>query len=157
MSSTVPFAMCSNLIELLFRLLSALMCFTLDLHLSSEESKSMETLEKYCARHISIVNDIMSWEKEVKASQSGHREGSILCSAVKVLEDDADLEPEAAKRILWYITREWEQNFDSLMMEKLAAPQGCSQMVKDYMKGLEYQMSGNETWSTTTLRYNNLK
>ena len=29
-----------------------------------------------------------------------------------------------------------------------------TQTVKDYMKGLEYQMSDNELWSNTTLRYN---
>ncbi|MCJ1344096.1 hypothetical protein MMC31_002299 [Peltigera leucophlebia] len=138
-------------------LLSSLMCFTLDLHLTPEESASMEILERYCARHISIVNDIMSWEKEVKAAQSGHHEGSVLCSAVKVLADETSLEPEAAKRILWYIARELERYFDGIVMKSLAAPQGCSQMVKDYMRGLEHQMSGNETWSRTTLRYNDLK
>lgn len=99
----------------------------------------------------------MSWEKEVIAAQSGHHEGSVLCSAVKVLADETSLEPEAAKRILWYIARELERYFDGIVMERFAAPQGCSQMVKDYMRGLEHQMSGNETWSRATLRYNDLK
>ena len=131
------------------------MRFTMNLHLSLEELKSLEALEGYCARHISIINDIFSWEKELKASQTSSSEGAVLCSAVKVLADETSLRPEAAKRILWCITREWEQTFDTLAKEMLTASNGCTQAVKDYIKGLEYQMSGNERWSTSTLRYTN--
>ena len=145
-----------DLIERIFRLLSALMRFSLDLHLSPEDLKSMEFMESYCGRHISVVNDILSWEKEVKKSRSGHREGSVLCSAVKVLADETGLGIDAAKRVLWCIAREWEQIFDSAVTDKLAAPQGCSRAVMNYMKGLQYQMSGNEKWSMVTLRYNAL-
>ena len=44
--------------------------------------------------------------------------------------------------------------FDGIVHDKLEA--GCGQPVKEYMQGLECQMSGNELWSSTTLRYHNL-
>lgn len=127
------------------------MRFTLDLHLSRSDLESMGRLECYAARHISAVNDIMSWEKEVKAAGSTHHEGSVLCTAVKVVMDETGVGEEAAKKMLWLVTREWERVFDGIVKEKLGS--GCSQAVKDYLQGLEYQLSGNELWSLTTLRY----
>ena len=115
----------------------------------------MNRLERYCARHISAVNDILSWEKEYKASQLGHREGSVLCSAVKVVMDETGVGVEAAKRVLWLVTREWEGVFDGIVQDRLEA--GCGQAVKEYMRGLECQMSGNEMWSLSTLRYHDLE
>ena len=88
------------------RLLSALMRFSLDLHLSPSELRSVDRLERYAAQHISAVNDILSWEKEYKASQSDHYEGSVLCSAVKVAMDETGVGIEAAKKMLWLMTRE---------------------------------------------------
>ena len=111
----------------------------------------MDLFECYCARHISAVNDITSWDKELKASQLGHHEGSVLCTAVKVVMDETDVGVDAAKKVLWLVTREWERIFDGLVRERLEA--GCKPAVKDYLQGLEYQMSGNELWSLTTMRY----
>lgn len=125
------------------------------LNLDREELATMKTFEQNCSKQISVVNDVFSWEKEVYASQTGHREGSALCSAVKVLADETSLSTHAAKRVLWSLIREWEQTHDELAAEREANPDGCSQTVKDYIKGLEYQMSGNELWSKTTLRYSN--
>lgn len=82
------------------------MRFTLDLHLSSSDLESMDRLECYAARHISDVNDIMSWEQEVKASESMDHEGSTLCTAVKVVMDETGVGVEAAKKMLWIVTRE---------------------------------------------------
>ena len=130
------------------------MRFAMNLHLTPTELSGMTALERNCSKQLSVVNDIFSWEKELRASKSGHREGSVLCSAVKVLADSTNLGIEATKRILLSMTREWEHVHDEMVTEKIA--QGCSQAVKDYMKGLEYQMSGNEHWSLTTLRYNKL-
>lgn len=93
-------------------------------------------------------------KKELYASQTGHLEGSALCSAVKVLASEASLNTQAAKCLLWSLIREWEQTHDELAAERVTNPDGCSQAVKDYIKGLECQMSGNELWSRTTLRYN---
>lgn len=125
------------------------------LHLSGSELASVVPLERNCSKQISVVNDIYSWEKEVRAAQTGHQEGSALCSAVKVLADETNLSIEASKRVLWSMIREWELVHEELVVEM--EKNGCSEAVRDYMKGLEYQMSGNEQWSRTTLRYVNLE
>ncbi|KAL8692057.1 MAG: hypothetical protein Q9218_002843 [Villophora microphyllina] len=134
-------------------LLSALMRFSMGFQLTPEEAKSMTRLEYNCSKQISVVNDIYSWEKELKASKTGHREGAALCSAVKVVAEETNLSYEAAKRVLWSMAREWENTHAELAAELLAAPEGVSQNVRKYIQGLEYQMSGNELWSRTTLRY----
>lgn len=113
----------------------------------------MVPLERNCSKQISVVNDIWSWEKELKASQTGHHEGAALCTAVKILADDANLNTDAAKRVLTAMVKEWEVVHDVLTAAQLARPGGCRTEVKKYMKGLEYQMSGNLLWSRTTLRY----
>ncbi|KAJ5870146.1 Aristolochene synthase from penicillium Roqueforti [Penicillium solitum] len=132
-------------------LLSALMRFVMGINLTTDELQMLSPLEQNCAKHISVVNDIFSWEKELKASKMGHQEGSFLCSAVMVVATETNLSFDASKRILWPIVREWELVHDDMCAQLLSA--GCSEATKAYMKGLEYQMSGNELWSHTTLRY----
>lgn len=127
------------------------MRFAMQLNLTPEELAIVKPLEQNCSKQISVVNDIYSWEKEVRAAEIGHKEGSFLCSAVKVFSESTSLSIEASRRVLWHMTREWEKVHDRLVVE--VESQGCRDEVKDYMKGLEYQMSGNELWSKTTLRY----
>jgi len=134
------------------RLLSALMRFSMDIHLSVAELKSMEALESNCSKHISVVNDIFSWDKELRASQTCREEGSALCSAVKILANETNLSVDAAKRVLWSMVREWEGVHDRLVTEMATASE-LSPGARDYIRGLEYQMSGNELWSMTTPRY----
>ena len=124
------------------------------LNMTQEELNGMRALERNCSKHISIVNDIFSWEKELRASQTGHQEGSVLCTAVKILADSTSLGIEGSRRVLWSMVREWEDMHNEMVALKLA--EGCSQAAEDYMKGLEYQMSGNELWSRTTPRYHQL-
>lgn len=133
-------------------LLSALMRFCMALHVTEAELESVKAVERNCSKHISVVNDIWSWEKELIASKTGHVEGSALCSSVQVMADEANLSIEASKRVLWHMCREWE--LVHLELEKKRIEQGkCTPDLQAYMKGLEYQMSGNELWSQSTLRY----
>ncbi|KAF3002232.1 terpene cyclase [Neopestalotiopsis sp. 37M] len=134
-------------------LLSALMRFAMDLHLTDEELDAMKPIELNCAKHISIVNDIYSWEKELKQSEITQQEGSFLCSGVKVLADSVGLDPGAAKACLWTLVREWEEKHELLCSEPSLSSSQCSAAAKLYLQGLEYQMSGNEIWSRTTPRY----
>lgn len=137
-----------------FRLLSALMRFSMALHATPAELESVRSVERNCSKHISVVNDILSWEKEVLASKLGHQEGAALCSSVQVMAQEADISFDAAKRVLWAMCREWEMCHDELVAErKSAAKLGCSHDLSEYMQGLEYQMSGNELWSKSTKRY----
>ncbi|KAF2796773.1 Aristolochene synthase from penicillium Roqueforti [Melanomma pulvis-pyrius CBS 109.77] len=137
-------------------LLSALMRFSMGLHLTPDQQSSVRALEQNCSRQISIVNDIYSWEKEYKASQMLNAEGAVLCSGVKLVSEEAGLDFEASKRVLWSMAREWERVHDSMAQELLTSVGANSEAMKLYIKGLEYQMSGNELWSKTTPRYHNV-
>lgn len=125
----------------------------MNIHLGADDRDSVQDLETNCSRHITAVNDIYSFEKELRASQSGHHEGSALCSSVEVVSIEAGFDVEAAKRVLWAMCREWELCHKELFKRRQSKESGCSDELCAYMKGLEYQMSGNEEWSRTTARY----
>jgi len=129
------------------------MRFAMDIHFTPAEHESMSALEHNCSKHISVVNDVYSWGKELKAAQTGHSEGSALCSAVKVVAEKANIRFDQSQRVLWSMVREWEVTHDELAAQRLEAPDGTDPRVRDYIQGLQYQMSGNELWSKTTLRY----
>lgn len=136
------------------RLLSALMRFSMKLKVTEAELAIIRPVERNCSKHISVVNDIYSYEKELLASQRGHQEGGVLCSSVPIMGAEADVGIDAAKRILYVMCREWEAVHLKLVAEIEGGKGKGSQPLSAYMKGLEYQMSGNELWSQTTKRYN---
>lgn len=135
------------------RLLAALMRYSMALYVTPDELESVEEIERNVSKHLSVVNDIFSWEKEVLASQSGHEEGSALCSSVQVMASEAEIETAAAKRVLWSMCREWERRHSELEAGYKKRKPAPSQSILTYIKGLEYQISGNEQWSETTKRY----
>lgn len=127
------------------------------LHVTPEELASVQPIEQNAAKHLSVLNDIMSWDKEYAAAQTGHPEGSALCSAVQVLADETSITYAAAKRVLWPLCREWEYEHDRLVnLRKQSSEFPPSENLLQYIRGLEYQISGNEQWSMTTPRYNSL-
>ncbi|KAL9123058.1 MAG: hypothetical protein Q9187_000385 [Circinaria calcarea] len=134
-------------------LLSALMRYSMAIHITAAELAIARPIELNCSKHISVVNDIYSYEKEVLAARKGHKEGGALCSSVQIMAREVDVSIEAAKRILWAMCREWELCHQQLVA-RLESKDKPSPGLRDYMKGLEYQMSGNELWSHTTKRYN---
>lgn len=125
----------------------------MDLHISTEELESVADIEDNCGRHISLVNDIYSYEKERLASQSIEQEGAILCNAVQVLANQLDLGVAPARHMLWILIREWEYTHQDLVKRRIATLPKCTVELQAYMNGLEYHMSGNELWSRTTKRY----
>ncbi|KAL8749786.1 MAG: hypothetical protein Q9184_006666 [Pyrenodesmia sp. 2 TL-2023] len=92
------------------------------------------------------------WRAMVKRAQTGHREGAALCSAVKVMAESAGVDFAASKRILWPMIREWELVHEELAAQVEKHP-AYNERLREYIVGLQYQMSGNEIWSRTTLRY----
>ena len=126
------------------------------LYLTPLDRLSVSKVEENCGRHVSIVNDIYSFEKELRTSQTAHHEGAVLCSAVPIFAAEADLNIAAAKRVLWTMCREWELVHQELVMERKAWPGGCSETVQTYMEAHEYVMSGNELWSHSTKRYSSI-
>ncbi|CAG8952973.1 hypothetical protein HYFRA_00003163 [Hymenoscyphus fraxineus] len=135
-------------------LLYSLMRFSMGLNIESdkltpEELETVTQVEQNCAKHLAIVNDICSWEKELAQSKKSAQEGSVLCSAVKVMADNAGLSVDAAKRVLWSMVREWEAEHEILCQK----PYMQDDRKSLYLQGLKFQMSGNESWSKTTPRY----
>lgn len=121
------------------------------LRLTAEEIAIARPVGMNCSKHLSIVNDIWSYEKELLASQQAHEEGGVLCTGVAIFANGAEASATAAKRVLYVFCREWEVRHKELEAEVLAKRD--SPQLRAYLKGLEYQMSGNEIWSRTTLRY----
>ena len=135
-------------------LLAALTRFTMSLKISPEDLSSVVDIEKNCGRHISIVNDIYSYEKEVLAAKNTHEEGGKLCNAVQILADEAQVSIALSKELLWSICREWEYTHEGLVRQRKS--RDCPDELSSYMEGLGFHMSGNEQWSRTTLRYHNV-
>lgn len=133
------------------RLFAALMRFVLDLNMTPAELHAGTEMESNCAKHLSVVNDTYSWEKELRKSQESDAEGSTLCSLVKVLADECNLGIEASKRILWSICREWELLHLALVDREKNKDSRIE--VERYCERLGQQMSGNEMWSRSTARY----
>ena len=130
------------------------MRYSMALHVTADELESIKDVEQNCAKHISVVNDIYSWEKEVITSRTGHEEGGALCSAVGVVAGETNTSTGASKRILWAMCREWELIHQQLEAKrKQESGKKVREEVMKYIKGVEYQMSGNEIWSKTTKRY----
>ncbi|KAJ2986551.1 hypothetical protein NUW58_g4970 [Xylaria curta] len=134
---------------LLLRFLSAKICFPRGIHLT-EEFALVDAVDKNAARHISVINDIWSYDKEMKAVRLG-KEGSTMTNAVDVLADEASMPIESTKRVLYRICREWEIVHDTLVAEIFEKRE--SPALRIYLKDNEYQMSGNEGWSKVAFRY----
>jgi aristolochene synthase len=127
------------------------MRFSMGLKMTPAELEFALPVDMNCSKHLSIVNDIWSFEKELRASQTAHAEGAVLCTGVAIFANEADVSIPAAKRVLYSLCREWEVRHVQLVQEVLA--QRDTPEMRLYLNGLEYQMSGNELWSKTTLRY----
>lgn len=108
------------------------MRFVLDLDMTADELDAVVDVELNCAKHLSVVNDSYSWNKELKKSRESDSEGSLLCSSVKIMADEDSIDVDASKRILWSLCREWELVHLAFMKEK---KQFSSNVVR-YCEGL---------------------
>lgn len=127
------------------------MRFSMGLHVSPAELSAASPADMTCSKHLSVINDIWSYEKELKASKTAHEEGAVLCTSVAILARDATLSTPAAKRVLYSMCREWELQYkdnERAVLEVCDTP-----ALRTYLLGLELQMTGNELWSRTTERY----
>lgn len=132
------------------------MNWSMGLHLPEEDFKSIPAIFTCYSNLGMTVNDILSFDKEVRAWESGHKEGAFLLNMVDLFSTNLALPHAACKRILWALCREWELEWARLIKERIGAPGGCSDELKLYIKGLELLLCGNEVWSWTTGRYHQL-
>ena len=127
----------------------------MSLDLSAEELGLVAGIERNVGHHISIVNDIYSYEKELLAAKTAHQEGGKLCNAVHILAEEVHISVDSSKQLLWSICREWERTHEDLVSQHKS--QGWDEKVMRYVEGLEFHMSGNELWSKTTKRYHDVR
>lgn len=105
------------------------------MHLTRVDLQEMKAVERNYAKHISIVDDIYSSEKELKQFQVGHEEDSCLCSAVKVLAASTGLDIEATRVCLWTMVQHWEWMHEILYSGlHVSLPYTETKML--YLKGL---------------------
>ncbi|KAK7181201.1 aristolochene synthase [Paraphaeosphaeria sporulosa] len=131
--------------------MSGVMCFSMGLHMKPEELALVQPLEMNVMRHVTLVNDIASYEKEVLAAGKGFALGQ-LCSAVPIVMTACGVNELSAMRIMWEMSRELEKQHFVLLEE--AMKQCNSESMRLYAKGLEFQAAGNERWNLLTPRYN---
>lgn len=121
------------------------------LHISPAELELAKPAALTCSKHLAVINDIWSYEKELKAAKMGHEEGGVLCTSVAIFAADSGLSIPAAKSKLYGMCRAWEHQFKE--QEKTILEASDTPSMRKYLLGLEYQMSGNEAWSRSTERY----
>ena len=119
----------------------------------SETLKSLDKIDDSYGKLGIIVNDIYSFEKELYLWNESHKEGAKLLNVVHHMSIDAGVSYSTAKRILWVLCREWELDHQEMVAKVVAGKGGADATLQKYLKGLEYVLSGNEYWSTTTERY----
>ena len=108
-----------------------------------------------------IVNDIHSFEKEIRAYDRANTDGAVVLNMVQMQAQETGVSHATAKRVLWVLCREWELQHLELVKQReqaldLYGAEGKGERDEDlrlYMKGLEYVLSGNEKWSAYTERY----
>ncbi|KAI1487270.1 Aristolochene synthase in complex with 12,13-Difluorofarnesyl diphosphate [Biscogniauxia mediterranea] len=130
----------------------ALMQFCMGIHMTDEERRLALPVTLNFGRHLICINDVYSYEKEVRVQDEGKQEGGVLVSAVPIVAKLVQVDIESAKRIILMMCREWETNHHRLVAEILK--EHPSPAIETFCKGIEYQYSGNELWSNETPRYN---
>lgn len=125
------------------------MRFSMGLKITPQELETVKPIEKNCAKHISVISDIYSYEKELLVSQTAHEEGGAFCTSVQIMMGEMDVNAESTKRILFAMCREWEFRHRMLVAqleEESDDAMKVSSALRVYVQGLEYQVSGNEAW-----------
>ncbi|KAI4222139.1 MAG: hypothetical protein L6R36_006381 [Xanthoria steineri] len=115
---------------------AALMAYAMGLHLLPSERASIIHIEKAYAYLAIIDNEIESYDKEVAASGKNG-----VVNLVQMQADDTGCSIAASKRILWVLYRELQLEFLELVAKREASAEGCSETLKSYMKGLDFQAS----------------
>ena len=132
------------------RFVAACVRFGAMLRLSPETRNSVKCIEKSYGNLTIVVNDIYSFDKELRAWKESGKEGATVLNLVQLLASDTDLSYAAAKRVCWTLCREMELVHIQLLREREVE---TDQNLEAYLKGLEFVIGGNEQWSATTARY----
>ncbi|CAG7951742.1 unnamed protein product [Penicillium olsonii] len=133
---------------------TALIRFGANLHLNDTELMKSKPFESIAFRHFSIINDIYSWERESRVSQTISTDGAKPFSSVYIVAKDTRQPFSICQRLLYDYCRgielDFKQAVDGLREDgsNVLTPQ-----LESYLRNLEFFMSGMEAWSQLTARY----
>lgn len=130
------------------------MRFGAKMHLTEDQLEKAKRLESTAFRHFGVINDIYSWDREWNVSQANQTDGAQPFSAVYILAKETGLPFLACKRLLHSYCRELEVVFKQAKDDiRRGSSSNLTPELEKYLQGLEYFMSGIETWSLWTPRY----
>ncbi|KAK5658076.1 hypothetical protein OQA88_2632 [Cercophora sp. LCS_1] len=130
-----------------------LLYWTEDLALTNEDKKLLAPLERVANYHVSILNDIFSFDREWKAAET-LGQGAVLVNGVRILADEAAVSVGTAKRLCFAFVRAWEVEFKRMVDETLEGVGGMEgERLQRAVVGIERRMSGAEAFSWRTKRY----
>ncbi|KAK4459712.1 putative terpene cyclase [Cladorrhinum samala] len=113
----------------------------------------LRPLERIANYHVSILNDVFSFEREWKAAQE-QEEGAALVNGVAVLAGEVGLGVGAARVLCLALVRGWEKEFLEMVAGLDLDDNGKdAELMRRAVKGIERRMSGAEAFSWRTRRY----
>ncbi|KAK4664535.1 uncharacterized protein QC763_511740 [Podospora pseudopauciseta] len=116
--------------------------------ITADEKRMLRPLEKLANYHVSILNDVFSFEREWEAAEMNGEEGGALVNGVAVLAGEVGIGVEAARGLCVRLVRAWEGEFVRLKGEMLVEGR-----LRRAVEGIERRMSGAEAFSWRTGRY----
>ncbi|GAB1315558.1 Isoprenoid synthase domain-containing protein [Madurella fahalii] len=127
----------------------------LDAALDEPDRAALRPLDRVANYHVSILNDVFSFEREWKAARA-LGEGAALVNGVAVLAREANVSFGAARQLCLALVRAWETEFLSMVKELLGScgrGQEEERRLVRAVKGIERRMTGAEAFSWRTSRY----
>lgn len=127
----------------------------MDLRLTPSTLASIHDIEISYSRLGIVVNDIHSFDKEVRAYAQNPTDTGKVLNMVAMQAQETGVSFASAKRLLWVLCREWEVLHLEMVKKRESNMDGGEEdeALKVYMKGLELILGGNEKWSEYTQRY----
>jgi len=127
----------------------------MDLRLTPSTLASIHDIEISYSRLGIVVNDIHSFEKELRAYAHNPTDTGKVLNMVAMQAQETGVSFASAKRVLWVLCREWEVLHLKMVKKRESDMDGGGEdeALRVYMKGLELVLGGNEKWSEYTQSY----
>ncbi|KAK4444493.1 putative terpene cyclase [Podospora aff. communis PSN243] len=124
-----------------------------DISLTEKKKTLLAPLERVANYHVSILNDVFSFEREWKAAKE-LGQGAVLVNGVRILADEVGVSVGAAKVLCFSLVRAWEGEFEEMAEGVLGGLVGEErERVGRAVRGVERRMAGAEAFSWRTGRY----
>ena len=123
-----------------------------------QEDPSVKLVEAFVVYHISLVNDIYSYRREVSAAM--HEKGAskiaknIVNAVVHIMKERNVNEKEALKFVQEYLSQVEERFVDAVEKAKGRYSGEDLETLERYTNLLQNMCGGNVTWSSICGRYN---